>query len=179
VSAARLAGTDPDTADSIVTLTLTQLRHAADAEARLIARALNHLAPNLLPPLTTLAAHHQPWIRCLATSLSNADSTGLSLSTSLLADDPDWRVRVISPGICLTNTTYSPRCVRTSTAKSARQPDGPRGCRPPTSRIQAPRERSATPVVVSGRDPLESLLVQQFRMHDLLPREDPQRPGGL
>ncbi|MGP2441366.1 hypothetical protein [Streptomyces sp. JW3] len=94
VSAARLAGTDPDTAGSIVTLALTQLRNATDAEARLIARALNHLAPRLLPPLTTLAVHHQPWIRCLATSLSNADSTGLSLCRNLLADDPDWRVRV-------------------------------------------------------------------------------------
>lgn len=94
VSAARLAGTDSDTSDSIVTLALTQLRHAADAEARLIARALNHLAPDLLPPLTTLAVHHQPWIRCLATSLSNADSAGLNLCRNLLADDPDWRVRV-------------------------------------------------------------------------------------
>ncbi|KUL53270.1 hypothetical protein [Streptomyces sp. NRRL S-1521] len=94
VSAARLAGTDPDTADSIVTLALTQLRYAADAEARLIARAFDHLAPYLLPPLTTLAVHHQPWIRCLATSLSSADSAGFSLCRSLLADDPDWRVRV-------------------------------------------------------------------------------------
>ncbi|MET8697157.1 hypothetical protein ABZV65_31980 [Streptomyces bauhiniae] len=94
VSAARLAGTDPDTAENIVTLALTQLRHAADAEARLIARALNHLTPNLLPPLTTLAVHHQPWIRCLATSLSSADNAGLSLCRNLLADDPDWRVRV-------------------------------------------------------------------------------------
>ncbi|WP_157881299.1 hypothetical protein [Streptomyces phaeochromogenes] len=94
VSAARLAGTDPGTAESIVTLALMQLRHAADAEARLIARALNRLAPHLLPPLTTLAVHHQPWIRCFATSLSNVDGAGLSLCRNLLADDPDWRVRV-------------------------------------------------------------------------------------
>ncbi|MFD5748962.1 hypothetical protein [Streptomyces sp. NPDC127033] len=94
VSAARMAGTDPDTADSIVTLALTQLRHSVDAQARLIARALNCIAPDLLPSLTTLAVHHQPWIRCLATSLGNADSNGLSLCRNLLADDPDWRVRV-------------------------------------------------------------------------------------
>ncbi|MFJ4031507.1 hypothetical protein [Streptomyces griseoluteus] len=94
VSAARLAGTDPDTATRIVVLALTQLRHANDAEARLLARALNHLAPRLLPPLTTLAVHHQPWIRCLATSISDADSASLRLCRSILADDPDWRVRV-------------------------------------------------------------------------------------
>ncbi len=94
VAAAQLAGTEPDTARSIVTMALGQLVHATDAQARLITRALSHLATAHLPPLTALAVHHQPWARCLAASLKDADSADLVLCQSMLADDPDWRVRV-------------------------------------------------------------------------------------
>ncbi|MGW5036081.1 hypothetical protein ACWEQW_32990 [Streptomyces nigra] len=94
VAAARLAGTELDTAPSIVTMALGQPVHATDAQARLITRALSHLATVHLPPLTALAVHHQPWVRCLAASLKDADSADLLLCQSMLADDPDWRVRV-------------------------------------------------------------------------------------
>ncbi|MGW3628528.1 hypothetical protein [Streptomyces sp. NPDC000880] len=94
VTAARLAGSDTDTAGSIVALAFTQLPHATDSEARLITRALSLLDPCHLPPLTALAVHQQPWVRCFAAHSGHAGGDTLELCRELLAADPDWRVRV-------------------------------------------------------------------------------------
>lgn len=94
VTAARLSESDAGLASDIVTLALTQLSQATDSEARLIARALSHLEPLYLPPLTTLTVHPQPWIRCLAANLAAPSVSDHHRCRALLVDDPDWRVRV-------------------------------------------------------------------------------------
>ncbi|MER5774564.1 HEAT repeat domain-containing protein [Streptomyces sp. NPDC002039] len=94
VTAARLGASSKATASAIAVIALKQLSHATDGEARLIARALGHLDPAHLPPLTTLAVHQQAWARCFAARSRQGDEATLELCRELLAGDTDWRVRV-------------------------------------------------------------------------------------
>ncbi|MFI5638448.1 hypothetical protein ACIA8H_13635 [Streptomyces goshikiensis] len=94
VAAARLGSSSEMTASAVVDIALKQLAHATDGEARLIARALGHLDPAHLPPLTTLAVHQQAWARCFAARDRRGDGATLELCRELLAGDTDWRVRV-------------------------------------------------------------------------------------